>query len=187
MAYVGVAKPWLSLLDTEAGTYSGGTNFAKMVGIDIEPSFAEGSLHADNIQSEHDANFSSATVTLEVDTIPLEIGKMAYGHKIGTASDGEEGEAISRGSDISPYTGFAFHGEEVVNGVHTYIGYFLPKVQWTEGSDSFQTKGENITFSTRKMNGKAFVDANGVWRYRKPFKTEAEAIAYAKKKNNITE
>lgn len=187
MAYVGAAKPWMSLLNTETGKYSGGKNFAKMVGIDIEPGFAEGSLHADNIQSEHDVNFTSATITLEVDTIPIEIGAMAFGHTIGTGSGDEEGEEISSGSDISPYTGFAFHGEEVVNGVHSYIGYFLPKVQWTEGTDSFQTKGENITFNTRKMSGKAFVDANGHWRYRKPFATEAEAIAYAKKKNGITE
>lgn len=185
MAYVGVAKPWLASLNTETNEYTGGTNFAKLVGVNITPSFAENSLRADNILSEHDTSLSSVDVTLEVDTIPMTIGTMAFGHTIGTGSGDEEGEEISSGTDIAPFTGFGFHGEEIINGVHSYIGYFLPKVQWTEGEDSFQTKGENITFSTRKMNGKAFVDANGRWRYRKPFKTEAEAIAYVKKKLNI--
>lgn len=186
MAYVGVAMPCMASRDNATGKFSDFTQFAKAVGVNITPTSAEGSLHADNIQSEHDTKFSYATVEFETDTAPAKVSQMAYGHTVtpGTDGDIEFGEEISSGSDVAPFTGAGFHGEEVINGVHTYIGYVLPKVQWNEGEDSFQTAGENITFSTRKMSGKAFVDENGHWRYRQRFKTEAEAIAFVEKKLN---
>ena len=77
--------------------------------------------------------------------------------------------------------------QEVVHGVHQFCSVWLPKVKFSEGEDSCQAVGENLSLSGHKLSGSASSNNAGVWRQRKRFATRAEALAYLKKKANITE
>lgn len=53
-------------------TYENAFEFGKAVGITVTPSYAEGSLYADDGQAEHDKEFSFADVSLNTSTIPVD-------------------------------------------------------------------------------------------------------------------
>lgn len=179
MAYYGLSHPVIAQLDTETGEYSNGMVLAKLVGTTVTPQTAEGSLYADNAQSEYEKKFTKATVDAETDTIPVTAGKILFGHT--TTGD----EETSKTGDLSNYVGYGFIGDEVINGTHKFTACWLPKVKFSEGEDAYTTTGESITFNTQKISGEATGNDDGVWRIRKKFDTEAEAQTYLEGKAGI--
>lgn len=185
MAYYGLSHPVIAALDTEAGTYSKGMIVGKLVGTTVTPTYAEGSLYADNAQCEHEKRFSKATVDAEVSTIPIAAGQILFGHKAGSETDAKSSE-ISNTADQPGYCGYGFVGTEVVDGTKSFTACWLPKVQFSEGDDSYSTTGENITFNTQKISGEALGDKDGVWRTKATFESEDAAYSWLKTKAGIT-
>jgi hypothetical protein len=70
----------------------------------------------------------------------------------------------------------------MVSGKKKYRACILFKVKFTEGEESYTTKGDNITFATPSMAGTAYAMDNGNWRQKSPaFDTEAEADEWIQK------
>ena len=187
MARYGASTVIMASLDVDTDTYSNGAVHAKLISVNVTPNFVDSPLYADDGRSEYIKVFKDAGVDLETDTIPLTLAELLFGHKIGTGTGDDKDEETANQDDVSSYVGFGFMGQEIVHGKRQFCAVWLPKVQFSEGEDSYQTVGENLTLSGHKLSGSASSNDAGVWRQRKRFATRAEALAYVKKKANITE
>ena len=188
MAYQGLNTPYIAPLDVDAGTYSGGMKCGKLVSTNISPQYKEGSLAADDdSQAEYDKKLSYATVDLETDTLPIEVGKLMFGYEVGTGSGDEKDEVVFGDTDAPHYVGYGFIVGQTIHGVRSHVAKVLHKCLFTLGEESYTTSGDDIKFTGSKISGRASRDKNGKWKTEKVFSTHAEADVYLKKKLNITE
>ena len=183
MAYFGLSKPVIAKYNAADGSYSEGMGIGKLCSTSVTPSLAEGSLYADNAESEHKKRFKNAAVAVEVDALPIEAAELLFGHTI----DSSKKSDISKTSDSANYVGYGFVVMNTKGGTDSYTGVWLEKVLFTEGEESFTTSGDNITFSTPNLSGVAVGNEAGEWREKQTFDTEAEAYDFIKKKANITQ
>lgn len=108
-----------------------------------------------------------------------------YTFLLGHSKNAEEGE--NKGQidfsqlDVAPYVSVAVYGRNVSG--YTAKGY--RKVQFSEAEDVEETKKESTTFGHITLNGTIYMgDANDtkrVYKSRKTFQTEAEALAWCQK------
>ncbi len=177
MAYVGLRKPIIAVMQPEGGY---GEPFAcgKAIGITVTPSFAEASLYADDIQAEYDKEFKYADVTMNTSTLPLEAHERMFGHKIGGNS---ESEINYNANDEQSYVGMGWISSEKIDGKRKYVGNFLNKAKFSEPSEDYSTKGDNIEYKTPSISGRALALDNGDWKKADSFETEKEAVAYVYK------
>ena len=178
MAYVGLRKPIIAQLLPEGG-YSEPFACGKAIGITVTPSYAEASLYADDIQAEYDKEFNYADVTLNTSALPIQAHKEMFGHTIGGDS---ETEINYNTNDEQNYVGMGWVSSEKVDGKRKYVGNFLCKTKFSEPTEDYSTKGENIEYKTPSISGRALALDNGDWKKADSFETEREALAYVYKK-----
>lgn len=184
MAYYGLSKPIIAKLNPETGAYSSGMVLAQLVGTNVTPQFAEGSLFCDNKLGYHKKMFKEADVSVETDYVPLSACEILFGHTLDTTKKQE----TSKSTDTPSYVGYGFIGEEETSeGMKEFTACWMTKVQFSEGADDLKTRGDTITFGTHKLSGKAFADKNNVWREKQVFDTEDAALEYLKTKAGITD
>ena len=183
MAYFGLSKPVIAKFDPETKTYSAGMVLPGLVGTTVTPNSVEGSLYADNQMAEHDSFFTYASVEVEMNDIPLSASEILFGHTV----DAEQKSETSKSTDESNIVGYGFCQEKSVKRVKSFVACWLKQVKFSEGADSSQTRGDNLSYSTPKLSGRAYADDTAVWREKKEFKTEAEAYAWLKTQAGITE
>lgn len=182
MANFGLSKPWIAKLDPSTDTYSDAFKCGKAVNTTVTPNTNEGQLFADNQQTENVTEFKNASVVLGTDRLPVQAGNVLFGHN--TQKDGSE---VSNSDDASSYVGYGFITMEILDGVKKYRACILHKVKFAEGEESYQTKGDSITFSTPSLSGTALANNSGDWRTKSPyFETEDKADAWIKEKFNVT-
>lgn len=182
MANFGLSKPWIAKYS--AGKYTDAFQCGKAINTTVTPNTVSAALFADNQQVEDVNEFSNATVVLGVNTIPAQAPEVLFGHKAGTT----EGEEVSNTGDSGSYVGYGFVVASMDAGVKKYQACFLHKVKFAEGEESYQTKGDQITFVTPSLSGTAYGDENGDWRTKSPlFATEAEADKWVQKKLGVAE
>lgn len=182
MAYVGLAKPTIATLDEKTEEYSNAFNCGEAIQIDVTPQYAEGSLYGDNRQVEYDKEFKYADVTLNATRLPVEAHNRMFGHTVDTSQK----KITYKGLDDAPYVGFGFYVSEKVNGVRGYVASWLHKVKFSEGAESYKTKGDSIEYQTPSLTGRASEDSNGEWKTVEIFATEAEAEAWIKTQSGQT-
>ena len=184
MAYIGLAKPTVAKLTETGGSaaYAEAFTCGKAIQIDVNPQYAEGSLYADNTKAEYDKEFKYADVTLGTSTLPIEAHEIMFGH---TVDDTKKAVTFKAG-DESQYVGFGFYVTEKVDGVKKYTASWLPKVKFSEGQDSFKTKGDNIEYQTPSITGQAIALDDGTWKEVEQFTTEKEASDWVKEKSGQT-
>lgn len=189
MAYIGLTTPIFALGNYAAATptYTKGFVCGKAMSTDIDPQYAEGSLYGDNSQAEYDNEFKNANITLGTTTLPIEAEEVLYGH---TVSE-DKTEITDSAGDEANYVGMGIVTQEKVSGVSKFVAMWMYKVKFQGGKESFKTKGDSIEYQTPSISGKAIAldktDEKGkkMWRDRKIFNTEAEAITWLKTKANI--
>lgn len=188
MAFYGLNTPIIAQYDPDTDTYSNGMVVAKLVSTNINPQYKEGSLAADDdSQAEYEKEFSYASVDIETDTLPIEAGKVIFGYEVGTGSGDEKDEITGGGDDQANYIGYGFIVKQKVHGKPSYVATWLKKCLFTPSEESYTTAGDSIQFASSKLSGRATLNSKGKWYNRKQFTTQADAIAYLKKKANITE
>lgn len=171
MANFGLSKPWIAELNAENDTYSKGFKCGSAMSTAVTPNFNEASLYADNQQKEYVKEFKNATVAVGVDRIPIKAAPILFGHTVA-----EDEEETSKSEDSSNYVGYGFITAEQVDGVKKYRACVLLKVKFSEGEESFTTKGDNIVFSAPTLSGIAIANNSGEWRKKSPYyATEDEA------------
>lgn len=172
MANIGMRKP-IFFPWTENKTYGPAMVVGKAVSCNIKPNYAEGSLYGDDGLAEYNNAFTNADVTLGTTTIPKNVAAGAFGHKMN-----ENQEIIFNKDDESIYVGVGFLGSEVIDSKQKFTAIFVYKAKFTEPGDDYETKGENISYKTPSIAGKATADDDGDWKIAKSFDTEAEALAW---------
>lgn len=177
MAYVGLRKPIIAEM-TGDKMYGEPFAFGKAVGLQVTPSYAEGSLNADDEQAEYDKEFNYAETTLNTSTIPVIAHEKMFGHQINEARTG----ATFNKDDQANYVGQGWVSVEKVDGKRKFIGNFLYKVKYSEPSEDYSTKADSIEYKTPSVTGRAFAAEDGDWKDFESFDTIAEALnwIYAK-------
>lgn len=171
MAYIGLARPTVAKLNEEDNTYSDGFVCGKAIQIDITPQYAEGSLFADNNKAEYDKEFKYADVTLNTSTMPIAAHTVMFGHTVTEA----EKSITFKSNDEANYVGMGVYVAEKVDGIKKYVGMWMHKVKFTEGAESYKTKGDNIEYQTPSITGQAIAIKDGTWKEVKTFNTETDA------------
>lgn len=181
MAYFGLSSPYIAQLDAATEEYSNGMKLGKAISTNITPNYSTASLYADNGEAERVDEFVNAAIEVGTDRIPAAAGPILFGHAINAA-----GEEVKNSNDSSKYVGYGFWQASMEDGVKKYQGCLVYKVKFTEGQTSFQTKGENITFSTPTLSGSATAKDNGDWQINSPkYDTVREAEVWIKSKLGI--
>lgn len=183
MAYYGLQKPIMAQYNRSTGVYSNGFTCGKAVSFEVTPNYAEGSLYADNEQAEYEKTFTNADVTLGTSTLPIDSASVVFGHTV----DSTTGNITRKASDEPNYVGTGVVIDEVVDGEKKYFAMVVTCAKYQEGAESFQTKGDSITFATPSISGKAIPDKNGAWLIRQEFSSESAALAYIKSMFNISD
>ncbi|MCI5872147.1 MAG: chitobiase/beta-hexosaminidase C-terminal domain-containing protein [Clostridiales bacterium] len=181
MPNFGLSKPYIAQY-VKDGVYKSGFKCGKAVSTAVTPNYNEASCYGDNIQAEDVKEFKNASVALGVTTLPVVAKKVVFGHSVSEAQ-----EEVSNSNDSANYVGYGFITAEMNDGVKTYGACVLLKVLFQEGEDSYETKGDSITFKTPTLSGTATTYENGDWRKKKTFSTEKEAEAYIEGILGITE
>lgn len=179
MAYVGLRKPYVgqrTVSELGVVAFAAPEQMAKAVSLEITPNYSEGTLYADDGQAEYDKEFKDADITLGTDTIPVSMQGIMFGH---TVSESDSTVTHNSG-DQAPYVGMGIVEVQKVNDVKTFVAAFLPRVKFSEPSESFETKGDSITYKTPSISGKAFADDEGIWKKTCQCTTEEAAIAWIK-------
>lgn len=182
MAYFGLRYPVIAKYNRSTGVYSDGFVCGKAVSLEITPNYAEGALYGDDEQAEYEKSFTNANVTLGTTTLPIQAASTVFGHTV----DSETNEVTKKTTDEANYVGVGTVIDEVVDGVKKYFAQIVTCAQFSEGSESFTTKGESITFGNPSIAGVAIGDINSKWEIKKPFDTAAEALAFIKTTFNMS-
>lgn len=182
MAYIGLAKPTIAKRSDE-GTYSDAFRCGKAIETSITPQYAEGSLFGDNTKAEYDKEFKYADVSLNTTTLPIQAHEIMFGHTVG--SDTEK-TITFKDNDESGFVGYGFYVAEKVNGKKSYTASWLPMCKFSEGADTYKTKGDSIEYQTPTISGQAQSTDEGIWKEVKVFETEAAAQQWIDEKAGIT-
>lgn len=183
MANFGLSKPWIAKYNPETNTYSNGFKCGKAINTAVTPNFNEAGLYSDNQQTENVTEFKNANVTLGVDRMPVVAATVLFGHTVN-----DSGEEVSKTGDSAGYVGYGFITAEMMDGTKKFRACLLHKVQFKEGEDSYETKGDSIVFKTPTLSGIAMGTTNEDWRTKSPyFDTEAEADAWIQAKLGVLE
>lgn len=178
MAYIGLAKPVISrLANEEEVKYTDTFICGRAIGVEITPQYAEGSLYADNIQAEYDKEFKFADLSLNTSTMPIQAHELMFGHLVGT-EDKSANSVTFRAEDESGFVGIGFYVNEKVDGQRKYTAMWLYKAKFTEGAESYSSKGENIEYQTPSVSGQAMALPDGRWKEVRTFDTMTEAISW---------
>ena len=162
-----------TVADDGSITYGGAKKPAKAISFNFTPNVSDATLYADDGVAEQDNQVTGGTVTMGVDKDDNETMSNLLGHTIN-----EDGEEISNINDAIPYVGVGRVTRLLVNNVQKFRATVISLVKFSEPTEDETTKGETVEFGTYEFGGTMIVPANGQWRQRQTFDTQAEAIAY---------
>lgn len=176
MAYFGLSKPIIAPW-TADNTYAAGQIFqcGKLTETSVTPNSKEGSLYADNGLAEYVREFTDADVSTTIDQLPYNAATILFGHTL--SGTGTNPTVIHKADDSSPYVGYGFIVDKIESNVKKYQACVLLKVKFSEGAQTYTTKGDSITFGTPAITGKAVAqESDNKWKIVSPdFTTAAEA------------
>lgn len=137
--------------------------------------------YGDSRLIEEDKSVTDGSLTWILTEDDDEIYTFLLGHtKVADAGDNKDEIQFSQ-LDEAPYVSVAVYGR---NGSgYTAKGY--RKVQFSEAEDTEESKKESTTFGHITLNGTIYMggtnDTKRVYKSRKTFTTEAEALAWCQK------
>ncbi len=178
MAKIGLNNFRYAIATINASTgvvsYGGAKKPAKAISFTFEPNVADASLYADDGRAEYDSRVTGGTVTMGIDREDATTMADLLGH-----TKSQTGEEITDNvNDLAPYVGVGRVTRLMVDGQQKFRGTVISLVKFNEPSENDQTMGESIEFNTTEISGQMTIPANGKWRQRKTFDTQAEAITY---------
>lgn len=138
-------------------TYATPKRLAEAMTADLSVNIAEATLYADDALSENPAEFTSGTLKLGVKEIEPEDTAALLGAELD-----DNGVMWSGGDDETPYVAIGFRAKKT-GGKYRYI--WLQRVKFKVPSESFETKGESISFKTPEIEGTfSKAKSSGKWK-----------------------
>lgn len=183
MAAIGLKYPMVALYDESAGTptYKSGMVMAKAIKVDLKWTKNDAKLYADDALDEADTSITGGTETLGINDLTYELQALILGHKYNKESN----ELVVNENDVAPYVGHGFYGKVKRNGVEKFRAIWLCKMMYSEPDETLETKGEKTSFNTPSLEGEIMKAKTGDIKMETIVDTEAEAIAWLKKKAGI--
>ena len=135
--------------------------------VDIKPKTSQAELFADGQSVDTAANTASYDLTFDTSALPLEYIAYLFGHKI------DKGVMTANKDDVPPYFAVMFQSDKR-NGKKRYTKFY--KVQFTEPSESGNSKQESIQFDTPTLTAKAIYRLSDGLSYAK---ADEEAAGFA--------
>ncbi|WP_302950077.1 major tail protein, partial [uncultured Selenomonas sp.] len=130
-----------------AATYEAPIPLGKLLRkVDIKPQTNQVELFADGQSVDTASNTASYDLTFDTAALPLEYTAYLLGHSI------ENGVMKAGKDDVAPYFAVIFQSDKR-NGKKRYTKFY--KVQFTEPSESGNSKQESIQFDTPTLTAKA--------------------------------
>lgn len=138
--------------DVTGATYGTAVKCAPLMKVSLTAKTSEGSVYGDDRQV--DGNFGITGYDIVIDTTDLtpDQQSLLLGHK----KDSKGGITVST-EDEAPYVGVAFESKRS-DGKNEYS--VLYKVKFSPTNEEYETKGENITYKTPSLVGKAIAREN---------------------------
>ncbi|WP_455043354.1 major tail protein [Granulicatella adiacens] len=138
--------------DATGATYGTAVKCAPLMKVSLTAKTSEGSVYGDDRQV--DGNFGITGYDIVIDTTDLtpDQQSLLLGHK----KDSKGGITVST-EDEAPYVGVAFESKRS-DGKNEYS--VLYKVKFSPTNEEYETKGENITYKTPSLVGKAIAREN---------------------------
>ena len=161
MATVGLKNLYYAALssDTSSGaTYGTPVKIAGAVSVDINPSVNFATLYGDDAPFAADSSMSEITVTIESCDLTLEDQAALLGHTVNSTTK----QLVAKASDTAPYVALLFEAKKH-NGNTRYVK--LLKGKFAPTQETMQTKGESVTYTTPKLEGRFVArEYDGVWK-----------------------
>ena len=114
--------------------------------VDIKPKTSEAEIYADGQAIDAATNTASYDLTFDTAALPLEYEAYLFGHTIAN------GVMVAAKDDVPPYFAVMFQADKR-NGKARFTKFY--KVQFTEPSESGNTKEESIKYDTPTISAKA--------------------------------
>lgn len=198
MAKIGLSKPYAAKYSNTGTTvtYSDGALVGKAVELSIELEDSEdNNLYADNGVAETANTFSGGSFTLTTDDLLPDVMMDILGIVEQAITD--EGITtdtpkwyVWNDKQNTPYLGFGAVVKIQNNNVVKWQAVVLPKVKFSNPSDTFTTQGETIEWGTPEISGTILrSDAvDNPWKMvSSPMDSEADAEAAIKQFLQISE
>lgn len=133
----------------------------------------EGSAYGDDALVLYEKQFKDGTVEAESVFLPM----ADAGTMLGAKTDSKDGISFTA-DDQPPYIGYGFTTHHISKDKHYYQAVFYPKLKASPSSESYETRGDKITFATDKMSFHIELPLCRIYKIVKDFDTETEATAY---------
>jgi phi13 family phage major tail protein len=166
----------------ESGAYEGGIEFAKAIKAETTSNTSDDTvLYANDEQAERASSPGTTSIAITADEIDDETYAFLLGH---TYSE-TDGLTINE-NDQAPELGIGYCRSRQVNNIVTFRAHFLPRVKFSEPSDTGETKGATTSFTTYDLTGSVLSPTSGNREYRKTFDTADAALTWLKEKLGMT-
>jgi len=171
MAQIGVKKlvAFPLTTDTETETaYGAAVRLAPLIKIELTPNTVEGSLYGDDDVVYSNFGMTGYNITIDTADLSPEHLALLLGHK----KDSADGITINS-NDEGQAVGLAFESKRADGNTQFVVLY---KVKFSPSNESYETKGENITYQTPQLTGKVLPrKKDGNIKYSVISKTAPEA------------
>lgn len=152
----------------------------------IELRFAEGRLYAESTLAEFVRKCTGGTVSLGVKYIKEAAQKLMFGLTEKSRSVTPTGGSattvkslVTKRSTLGKYVGISFYTPALYEGVEKYDCIFIGKCMFGEPSETLQTAGENIQFTTPVTNGEFLADDSAEGQIKEAVTVDSEELAIA--------
>jgi phi13 family phage major tail protein len=156
--------------------YTGGMVIAVALKADLSVEFAEAKLYGDNILTEYVREFKSGKLTLGLDEIRDKSRALLLGQEVITDESGTE--VVYRADDRGSYVGVGFMAKSILKGNTSYRALWIQKVLFSVPGETYESKGDNLTFQTPSIEGEIAATSYGTWKRDKRYTTRAAAKAW---------
>lgn len=182
MAKIGLKYPKYSVVTVtenasgvESETYGTVKTAGRAISADISVNSSDVKFYADDGVAESDREFIDGTITMSVD----ELTAATVSELSGAALDATTGDLTFGEDDTAPYVRFGFIVPKMVRGVRKWMGIVFMRVKFSPPEDSYQTKGDTVTFAGANFTGDIMKNSARHWKRMSADKTsEADAVTW---------
>lgn len=170
-------------------SHTDGMVLAKAIQAGISIAQFSTKLYADDGLSESEKGFKEGTINFNIDDLSQDATKFIF--NASEAAGGVPGDdttkmLVYKGGDDVPDVGVGFYAPRKKSGVRSYRAMFFTRVKFGYPDETLDTKGEQITYNTPKIQGEIQLDATDEWKREITVADEAKAVAWLKTQAGIT-
>jgi hypothetical protein len=175
MAFIGMRHPVVAKIKSHTPgsepVYENGMVMGHAVTGNLTINRNNNPLYGDDVIVEDDNSVSSMQIEMGTDDLLENVESYALGLTEKTVGEGQTAATEYIETDASaPHVGTGYIRVRKKDGIIKYQGVWMYKVMYSKNSENSQTKGENITWQTPTLQGRAAgvdIDGSGKLAFRK--------------------